>query len=156
MIEMKQIKEDYLRVKHEAEILAAKSPETDLVQNSQDEAIAAIYEMVLALFTDENGDPLTILSEAAITEICKKQIDKSVANKVNTTVKKAKTEIVEEITALIDQKIADALSALEAPAEEVVSEETEAVLEETEVATDETVTETTPEENTGEEVVENA
>lgn len=108
MIGFKRITGDDLRLKHETEILAAKSPEIDEVQNSQDEAIAAIYEELVALLFDENGDPAVILTEDNVAEICKKQIDKAVANKVNTAVKKTKAEILEEVQRMIDENAAQA------------------------------------------------
>ena len=105
MIGFKRITGDDLRLKHETEILAAKSPEIDEVQNSQDEAIAAIYEELVALLYDENGEPVVILTEEAVSEICEKQINKAGANKGNTAVQKAKTEILEEVARMIDERI---------------------------------------------------
>lgn len=107
MIGFKSYTDDDLRNRHAVEVLGHKSEEVDVVQLEQDEAIAAIYEELIGLLYTETGEPVEMIDIATVTETCKDLINKAVANKVNTAVKKAvdamkealKAEIIEELTA---------------------------------------------------------
>lgn len=106
MIEVKHFTDDDLRVKHNVEVLGHKADEVDTVQLEQDEAIAAIYEEFIGLLFNEEGEPVEMVDRETVVQTCKDLIDKAVARKVNTAVKKAvddfketlKAEILEEIS----------------------------------------------------------
>lgn len=125
MIGFKSYTDDDLRNRHAVEVLGHKSEEVDVVQLEQDEAIAAIYEELIGLLYTETGSPVEMVDIATVTETCKDLINKAVANKVNTAVKKAvdamkealKAEIIEELTADDAETVEEPSETAEEPSE---------------------------------------
>ena len=99
MLKIVKKKDDDLRVRHVAEVLEHKAEEIDVIQLEQDEAIAELFEQIIETLTDENGDPVVIMTESEVEAICNRRIDRAVANKVNTAIRRAKTELMSEILA---------------------------------------------------------
>lgn len=123
-MEIRKLKDDALRVKHEAEVALHKTVEREEVQNEQDEAIAALYEEFLSLIPDDDAEAIEILSRDDVKEVCKDLISHSVTQKVNAAVEKVVPDIVAKVIA--------AMSEAEDGAQEGESSEGEEIPEETE------------------------
>ena len=123
---IRKMKDNTLRLNHEIEVNGHKIDEAQSVQVEQDEAIAAVLEMLLEFFAEaEEGEEIEILSRDDVTTLCEQIIEKKVKNSVAAKVAADLKKAIPEIVAQVVEEIGKAQAEEETPNDEEAAQDDE-------------------------------